>query len=42
MFVHSGNTWTQQAYLKASNASAFYRFGFLLGVVRDTLMVGDI
>ncbi|MEW8406338.1 MAG: FG-GAP repeat protein [Candidatus Thiodiazotropha taylori] len=35
VFVRSGNSWTQQAYLKASNADANDRFGATVSISRD-------
>ncbi|MEI7932041.1 MAG: hypothetical protein WCI21_03170 [Alphaproteobacteria bacterium] len=40
VFVRSGTTWTQQAYLKASNAGAGDSFGTSVGVAGDTVVVG--
>ena len=40
VFVRSGVTWTQQAYLKASNAESSDFFGFSVGVSGDTVVVG--
>jgi len=40
VFVRSGLTWTQQAYLKASNTGAFDYFGFSVAVSGDTVVVG--
>jgi len=40
VFVRSGTTWTQQAYLKASNTDAGDRFGWTVAVSGDTLVVG--
>lgn len=40
VFVRSGTTWTQQAYLKASNTAAGDRFGTSVGVSGDTIVVG--
>ena len=40
VFVLSGNTWSQQAYLKASNADVFDRFGNAVAVDGDTIVVG--
>ncbi len=40
VYVRDGTTWTQQAYLKASNATAGDEFGFSLGVSGDTIVVG--
>jgi len=40
VFVRSGTTWTQQAYLKASNTGAGDSFGFAVSLSGDTLAVG--
>ncbi|MSU37417.1 MAG: hypothetical protein EXS36_20425 [Pedosphaera sp.] len=40
VFVRSGTNWTQQAYLKASNAGAFDEFGWSVAVSGDTVVVG--
>lgn len=40
VFVRSGSTWTQQAYLKASNTGASDQFGFSVGISGDTVVVG--
>ena len=40
VFVRSGVTWTQQAYLKASNTDAFDLFGYSAAVSGDTVVVG--
>ena len=40
VFVRSGSTWTQQAYLKASNAGMFDFFGSSVAISGDTIMVG--
>lgn len=40
IFVRHGASWTQQAYLKASNAIAWDAFGASLALVGDTLVVG--
>jgi VCBS repeat-containing protein len=40
VFVRSGTTWTQQAYLKASQVSADDNFGFSVAVSGDTVVVG--
>jgi len=40
VFVRSGSTWVQQAYLKASNAGADDRFGFSVAISGDTIVVG--
>ena len=39
VFFRSGTTWTQQAYLKASNSGAGDSFG-LVSVSGDTVVVG--
>jgi hypothetical protein len=40
VFVRTGTTWTQQAYLKASNTETFDNFGFAVALSGDTLAVG--
>jgi hypothetical protein len=40
VFVRSGTTWTQQAYLKASNADKNDTFGWSVAVDTDTIVVG--
>ena len=40
VFVRSGSTWTQQAYLKASNTSGSDRFGWSVAMSNDTIVVG--
>ncbi len=40
VFVRSGTTWSQQAYLKASNTDAGDRFGSSVAVSGDTVVVG--
>ena len=40
VYVRSGTTWSQQAYLKASNTGANDVFGTSLGVAGDTVVVG--
>ncbi|MBL8692503.1 MAG: FG-GAP repeat protein [Planctomycetes bacterium] len=40
VFVRSASTWTQQAYLKASNTDAADEFGFSVGISNDTIVVG--
>ena len=42
VFVRSGATWSQQAYLKASNTGAFEQFGLSVAVSGDTVVVGSI
>ena len=39
VFVRNGTTWTQQAYLKASNAEADDEFGHAVSVSGDTAVV---
>ncbi len=40
VFVRNGTTWSQQAYVKASNTGFFDRFGMSVAVSADTLVVG--
>lgn len=40
VFVRHGTTWTQQAYLKASNTHFGDRFGTAVAVSGDTIVVG--
>ena len=40
VFTRSGTTWTQQAYLKASNPASFNGFGSSVGVSGNTAIVG--
>lgn len=40
VFVRSGTTWTQQAYLKASNTGANDWFGYSVALAGNTLAVG--
>ena len=40
VFVRSGNTWSQQAYLKASNTEAGDQFGESVAVSGETAVVG--
>ncbi|MCB9126044.1 MAG: DUF11 domain-containing protein [Caldilineaceae bacterium] len=40
VFVRSGATWTQQAYLKAANSGANDWFGYAVAVDGDTVLVG--
>gem|GEM_PF-750779 len=40
IFVRNGTTWTQQAYLKASNTDAFDEFGQAVAISGDTVVVG--
>jgi hypothetical protein len=40
VFVRSGSTWVQQAYLKAPNTGAVDRFGVSVAIDGDTIVVG--
>jgi hypothetical protein len=40
VFVRQNGAWTQQAYLKASNADAYDGFGVSVAISGDTLVVG--
>ncbi len=40
VFVRSGNAWSQQAYLKASNTEASDSFGGSVAISNDTIVVG--
>ncbi len=40
VFVRNGNSWSQQAYLKASNPGVFDYFGSAVAVSGDTVVVG--
>jgi FG-GAP repeat protein/cadherin-like protein len=40
VFVRSGDTWSQQAYLKASNAEGGDYFGYGVAISGDTIVVG--
>jgi hypothetical protein len=40
VFTRSGTTWSQEAYLKASNAEAGDNFGFSVAIFGDTVIVG--
>lgn len=40
VFVRSGNIWTQQAYLKASNTESEDYFGISVAIDGDTVVVG--
>jgi hypothetical protein len=40
VFVREGTTWTQQAYLKASNTGAEDYFGYSVAVSGDTVVMG--
>ena len=40
VFVRNGTDWTQQAYLKASNAEAFDTFGVSVAIDGDVAVIG--
>ena len=40
VYKRSGTTWSQEAYLKASNAEAYDRYGCSVSLSGDTLVVG--
>jgi len=40
VFMRNGTTWSQTAYLKASDAAAGDYFGASVGIDGDTLVVG--
>jgi hypothetical protein len=40
VFTRSGSTWSQQAYLKASNTGVEDRFGYAVAISGDTVVVG--
>jgi hypothetical protein len=42
VFTRSGGVWSQQAYLKASNAEAYDKFGFAVAVSGKTIVVGAL
>lgn len=42
VFVRNGDTWTQQAFLQASNAEAGDAFGQSVSISGDTLVVGAL
>lgn len=42
VFTRNGTTWSQQAYLKASNTGIGDNFGYSVAVSGDTLVVGAI
>jgi hypothetical protein len=42
VFVRSGTTWSQQAYVKASNTGEGDRFGWRVALSGDTLAVGAL
>ena len=42
VFVRNGTTWSQQAYLKASQVTARDEFGYSVAISGDTVVVGAI
>jgi hypothetical protein len=42
VFTRSGGTWSQQAYLKASNTGAGDAFGYSIAIAGDTVVVSAI
>ncbi|MBK8035851.1 MAG: FG-GAP repeat protein [Verrucomicrobiaceae bacterium] len=40
VFTRSGSTWTQQAYLKASNTGSLHNFGWSVAMSGDTAVIG--
>ncbi|HKQ48480.1 MAG TPA: FG-GAP repeat protein [Phycisphaerae bacterium] len=42
VFVRSGTSWSQQAYLKASNTNAIDFFGIFVAAFGDTVLVGAV
>ncbi|MCK5828679.1 MAG: FG-GAP repeat protein [Methylococcales bacterium] len=40
VFTRTGTTWSQQAYLKASNAETGDKFGYSVAIAGNTLVVG--
>jgi len=40
VFTRAGTTWTQQAYIKASNTETYDQFGWSVALDGDTLAVG--
>jgi hypothetical protein len=40
VFVRTGDAWTQEAYLKASNTEAIDSFGYSVAISGDTVVVG--
>ncbi len=42
VFVRSGSTWSQQAYLKASNPGEGDQFGYSVALSGDTVVVGAV
>ena len=42
VYKRSGTTWSQEAYLKASNAEASDQYGYAVSISGDTLVVGAL
>jgi hypothetical protein len=42
VFIRSGDTWSQQAYLKASNTNVHNYFGYSIAIANDTVVVGAL
>ena len=42
VFTRSGSSWSQQAYLKASNADEYNNFGTSVAIDGDTVVVGAV
>ena len=42
VYKRTGNTWAQEAYLKAANADANDNFGYSVAISGDTIVVGSI
>jgi hypothetical protein len=42
VFTRTGSTWTQQAYVKASNTEGLDWFGYSVALAEDTLAVGAL
>ena len=42
VFVRNGSTWSQQAFLKASNAQRDDEFGHAVAISGDTIVIGSI
>ena len=40
VFIRSGDSWSQQAYLKASNTNMHNFFGYSIAITDDTVVVG--
>lgn len=42
VFVRNGTTWSQEAYLKASNSDAGDSFGYSAAIFQDTIVIGAL